>query len=137
MKYLKYYKLFEKFLNEESKKTIRDIGLSLMDVGVNIYLQDQSSKLVMYITRNFDFNYDFTINDIKYEVEHIISYLTSNDNCHLKVCRYRNRNQWVTLYDENNNVDHWGVTQNIEDIFDVQDKDFDKEISSFELIFEK
>jgi hypothetical protein len=139
MKYLK--KFNEEYLNKEVSDYLEDIGIALKDIGVNIVFQKQGDKLLMYLAGGLGFK--FTLADIRDEVNHIINFMEDSGHILLSAkYKYVHRlivkgylNIWKVMY-EVDNLNRWGIPQQKEDIFDIQDLDLSKQkIESFELKF--
>ena len=133
MKYLKTYTLFER-VSKYTKEYLKDIEVSLKDVGLKITYQEQSDKIVMYISGGLGVY--FTLEQIRYDVGHTINMMEGSGH-KLLSARYMiaPKRYWVDMYD-NAGVNRWGIAQQKEDIFDIQDLDLSKDkILSFELKF--
>jgi hypothetical protein len=133
MKYLK--KFNEEYLDKEVSDYLADIGIALQDIGVKMVFQNQGSKVIMYLTGGIGFT--FTLADIREEVNHIIHFMEASGH-KLLSARYKPYRQniiWTIMY-EVDRLNRWGIPQQKEDIFDIQDFDLSKErIESFELKF--
>jgi hypothetical protein len=139
MKYIK--KFNEEYFNKEVNNYLDDISISLQDIGLKMVFQTQGDKIIMYLAGGLGFK--FTLDKIREEVNHIIHFMESSGH-KLLSARYKTYRQipksglriiWITMY-EVDKLNRWGITQQKEDIFDIQDFDLSKQvIESFELKF--
>jgi hypothetical protein len=151
MRHLKKYKIFEGVLSGDVREYINDIGLYLNDIGLYISYGDilctvaktdygteilGNLPVIRILPKVREEN--FTLDQIKDEVNHIISYL-EHSGYRLKSVKYistlKSKSIWKTMYDSST-VNRWGVPQPKDDIFDIQDMNLTKEKAKlFELIF--
>jgi hypothetical protein len=144
MKYLKRYNesvmnrldkssIFESYMVVESlRDDAYDIFIDHRD-SINIAAQYQNGEkdIVMYIVTK-DFGSLF-LNDVRDEVNHLVSHV-KGEGYKLDKVRYKDRRNWVTIYDSSPN--RWGVVSTHMDVFDVQDLDLSSTIlESLELKF--
>ena len=129
-------------LRDDISDFIQDLHLKDNGIKCTFQLQNNDTRLVVYLTSlNFSPNW-FRIGDVEYEVLSLINFLQTI-NFNLSSVMYRmagslRSNIWKSLYDTKPN--RWGVKSDPKYIFDVQTDGYDfkeTKIDSFELIFEK
>jgi hypothetical protein len=124
--------IFESYMVRESlRDDAYDIFIDHRD-SINIAAQYQNGEkdIVMYIYTTGSGR--VVLNDVRDEVNHLVSHV-KGEGYKLDKVRYKDRRNWVTIYDSSPN--RWGVVSTHSDIFDVQDLDLNTRFDSIELKF--
>lgn len=125
--------IFESYMVRESlRDDAYDIFIDHRD-SINIVAQYQNGEkdIVMYIVTK-DFGRVF-LNEVRDEVNHLVSHVRG-EGYKLDKVRYKDRRNWVTIYDSSPN--RWGVVSTHMDVFDVEDLDLSSiRLESLELKF--
>ena len=141
MNKIKTYKLFE--ISEYHTDSLK---LDIQEYINDLHLEDDDLKMSFLINRSslfFDLKIDFNINsigrkyfkliDAKDEIFRLNNFMQSFQFSITSI-RWRNRYIWHNLYSLKPN--RWGVKQNFNKIFDIQDCDVDSlETDLIEIIF--
>jgi len=110
--------LLESYMVKESlRDDAYDIFIDHKD-NINIAAQYQNGDkdIVMYIYTTGSGS--VFLNEVRDEVNHLVSHV-KGEGYKLDKVRYKDRRNWVTIYDSSPN--RWGVVPTHSDIFDVQD----------------
>ena len=125
--------LLESYMVRESlRDDAYDIFIDHRDsINIAAQYQNEERDIVMYIYTNGSGR--VFLNDIRDEVNHLVSHV-KGEGYKLDKVRYKDRRNWVTIYDSSPN--RWGVVPTHSDVFDVQDLDLSSTIlDSLELKF--
>lgn len=125
--------LLESYIVRESlRDDAYDIFIDHRDsINIAAQYQNEERDIVMYIYTNGSGR--VFLNDIRDEVNHLVSHV-KGEGYKLDKVRYKDRRNWVTIYDSSPN--RWGVVPTHSDVFDVQDLDLSSTIlDSLELKF--
>jgi hypothetical protein len=119
-------------VKESLTEDAKDIFIDHKDmISIAAQYQNGERDIVMYIYTTGSGR--VFLNELRDEVNHLVSHVRG-EGYKLDKVRYKDRRNWVTIYDSSPN--RWGVVPTHSDIFDVQDLNLNTTIlESLELKF--